>query len=192
MTEENQAAQEAAATPKTTPHDESIIVVKNYTMSSLAPAMFPFPLVDLAALSAIQLKMLHSLSELYQVEFSNEMGKAAITSLVSSVFPVAITPLLASMVKIIPGLGQAAGVASMLVLGGAATHALGMVFIRHFEAGGDFSNFEAQVAADYFKEEFEKGKQIAMELKDYAEKQIQAHKTTSPATPPAEETGDRH
>ncbi len=165
--------QEPAASDDHTHRDEAILLVKNYTMASLAPAVFPVPLADLAALTAIQLKMLHALSEVYALEFSNEMGKAAITSLITSTLPVTITPILASMVKVIPGLGQGAGIASMLVLGGASTHALGMVFIRHFEAGGNFTDFDAQIAADYFKEEFEKGKKVVAELKQQVESKTQ-------------------
>ncbi|BAP57070.1 GTPase [Thioploca ingrica] len=160
--------------------DESVILIKNYTIASLAPAVFPFPLLDLAALTGIQLKMLHSLSKVYGVEFSAELGKATIASLVASVLPVAVTPLLASLVKFIPGVGQVSGVASMLILGVASTHALGMVLVRHFEDRGDFSNFDAQTAKAYFEEEFEKGKQIAAELKQQAQKGLHPPQKSPP------------
>ena len=152
--------------------DASVIIVKNYTIASLAPAIFPVPLLDLATLTGIQLKMLHSLSKVYGVEFSAELAKTTTTSLMTSGLPVATTPMLASLVKFIPGVGQVSGVASMLILGVAATHALGMVFVRHFENKGNFSNFDAQAAKAYFDEEFEKGKQIATELKQQAQKNL--------------------
>lgn len=144
--------------------EQSIIVVKNYTIGALAPALIPVPLFDLVALVGIQLKMLHDLSAVYNVEFSAELSRAAVTSLISSVLPVAAAHLAGSLVKFIPGVGQAAGVASMLILGGAFTHALGMVFVKHFEEGGDFTNFDIQAAKGYFKVELEKGKKIAAEL----------------------------
>ena len=178
------AAQEAVTPEAGQSHrDASIVLVKNYTLASLAPAVLPLPLVDLAVLSGVQLKMLHALSQLYGLEFSTEISRAAIASLVTSVLPVAASPVMASLVKFIPGVGQAAGVASMLVLGGASTHALGMVFVRHFEDGGDFTNFDAQVAKAYFQEEFEKGKQIALELKDKAKAKIRPSTTDSSPAP---------
>jgi len=42
----------------------------------------------------------------------------------------------------IPLLGQACAVLTMPVSGGAATYALGMVFIQHFSSGGTFLNFD--------------------------------------------------
>jgi uncharacterized protein (DUF697 family) len=182
--------EELTSVPSTESDNAAIIAVKNYTLASFAPALLPMPLVDLTALTGIQLKMLHRLCEIYGVNFTNEMARASIISLVGSVLPVLAAPMLASVVKFIPIVGQVSGVASMLVFSAAATHALGMVFVRHFEQGGDLSNFEATTAKAYFKEEFEKGKQIALELRDKANETVQKvqQMATSPATSPT--TGD--
>ena len=106
MTDTSAVQEHAAPAASASHRDESILLVKNYTMASLAPAVFPVPLLDLAALTGIQLKMLHGLSQVYGVEFTSEMARASIVSLVTSVLPVAVTPLLASLVKFIPGVGQ--------------------------------------------------------------------------------------
>jgi len=181
---ESSNAQETAA-PRPSHHEQSMVVVKNYTLGALVPAVIPIPLVDLVALIGIQTKMVHSLTQVYGVEFSEQMSRAAITSLITSVLPVAITPLLASLVKFIPGVGQISGVASMLVLAGAATHALGMVFVWHFERGGTLADFDAQAAKVYFKEEFEKGKQIVLELKQEIDKKTGSSQPPSSETPTA-------
>jgi uncharacterized protein (DUF697 family) len=168
----NQEAEIQDSTPSTSHYDKAQIIVKNYTLSSLTAAVVPIPLVDLGILTSMQLKMLYDLSCLYEVEFSPKIANAAIAPLITSVLPIVTTPLLASIVKFIPGVGQISGVATMLVLSGAATHALGMVFIRHFEQGGDFTNFDAQIVKQYFSEEFEKGKQVATELKQKSQDKI--------------------
>ena len=158
--------------------DESMLLVKNYTMLSLTPAVVPVPFLDLSLLAGIQFKLLHSLSMLYDIDdFSPQMVKASITSLVSGTIPVASSPILASLIKFIPGIGQVSGIASMLVLNGAATHALGMVFTRHFENGGNLSNFDPQAATAYFQEEFEKGKENIAKLKQQSTEKISELKT---------------
>jgi uncharacterized protein (DUF697 family) len=157
-------------------HEQSIKLIRNYTIGSLAPAILPIPLLDLTILSSIQLKLLYDLSNLYDVEFSTEIAKASIASLVSSILPVATAPLLASLVKFIPGIGQVSSAASMLVLGGASTYALGMIFKQHFESGGNFSDFNVQVATEYFKEEFENGKKVVAEIKQKSKDKFSAIK----------------
>ncbi len=52
--------------------------VMRYTYGSMGVGLMPFPLVDLATLSALQLKMLHSLADLYDVKFMDNLGKASI------------------------------------------------------------------------------------------------------------------
>lgn len=181
MTDTNNAPETARPSHR----EESMAVVKNYTLGALVPALIPIPLVDLAALIGIQTKMAHSLTQIYEIEFSEQMTRAAITSLVTSVLPVAITPVLASLVKFIPGLGQISGVASMLVLAGAATYALGMVLVRHFEGGGTLADFDAQAAKEYFKEEFEKGKLVVLELKAEIDKKTGSKESPSATDPSA-------
>lgn len=181
MTETSNSQQ----TPRLSHREESLLIVKNHTLGSLVPAVFPVPLLDLIALSGIQTKMIHALCGVYGVEFSAGMSRAALTSLVSSVLPMAVAPALASLVKAIPVVGQLSGVASMLVLGGAATHALGVVFVRHFEEGGTLADFDARIVKDYFKEEFEKGKRIVLDLKAEIDKRTSVADPASPPTPGA-------
>jgi len=177
---EAEAVEEQAADVSNTEdsrHDKGLVTVKNYTLTSLTAAAIPLPLVDLGILTGVQVKMLYDLSRIYDVEFSSKIANAAIAPLVASTLPIVTTPLLASTIKFVPGVGQAAGVASMLVLGGAATHALGMVFIRHLEQGGNFADFDIKTVKEYFAEEFENGKKIATELKQKSQDKISELKT---------------
>ena len=47
-------------------------IVKKYMIGALGIGILPFPVLDMAALAGIQLKMVHSLARLYEVNFSNE------------------------------------------------------------------------------------------------------------------------
>jgi hypothetical protein len=58
------------------------------------------------------------------------------------------------------------------VFAGASTYALGQVFKRHYESGGTILDFDPARLKKMYKEQFEKGKKVAEQLrKDKATKQ---------------------
>ena len=140
--------------------------ILQYTSGGMAVGIVPFPLLDLAALTAVQLKMLHSLAEIYEVEFKASLGKSAISSLVGGLMPVATAaPVAASLSKFIPGIGHALSYGTLVVLNGASTYAVGKVFAQHFASGGTFLTFDPEAVRDYFAEQYEKGKEVVSSLK---------------------------
>lgn len=137
-----------------------------YTYAGMAMGFVPFPLLDLAALAALQLRMLHRLSQIYGVEFKASAGRSASSSLVGGVAPVAsAAPVAASLSKLIPGVGHILSYGTLLVLNGASTYAVGKVFARHFASGGTFLTFDPEAVRDYFAEQYEKGKKVVASLK---------------------------
>jgi len=149
-------------------------VVRNYSIGSVAPVLVPVPILDLALLTALQLKMLHSLSNVYGVKFAKNLGKEAITSLVGGIAPVAMTPAIASAIKIIPFVGQIAGGLSLATLGGASTYAIGKVFTQHFESGGTFLTFDPEKVRDYYASSLDEGKKVIHEVQANKEPPIAA------------------
>jgi uncharacterized protein (DUF697 family) len=136
-------------------------IVKNRMIASVGAGLIPFPAVDIAALTGIQLDTVRALSKLYEVKFTKDLGKTAISSLTGGLFPVATGPWVSSIAKSVPVVGQLMGAISMPVVAGASTYALGQVFIQHFESGGTFLTFDPEKVKDYFQQEFEKGKDFA-------------------------------
>lgn len=136
-------------------------IVKNRMIASVGAGLIPFPIVDLVALTGIQMDTVRALAKLYDVKFSKDIGKTAIVTLTGSVVPVATGPLVSSLAKTIPVVGQLMGLISMPVIAGASTYGIGKVFIQHFESGGTFLTFDPEKVKGYFKEEFEKGKEFA-------------------------------
>ena len=76
-------------------------IVRTHTYTALAVGLVPLPLVDMAVLSAIQVKLLHNLARLYEVDFSKQLGKSTIAASVSGG---AIYPVI-SLAKFIPVAG---------------------------------------------------------------------------------------
>jgi uncharacterized protein (DUF697 family) len=154
--------------------------VMRYTYGSMGVGLMPFPLVDLAALSALQLKMLHSLAGLYEVKFMDNLGKTSISSLAGGYLPVANTSgFAASLAKFVPGVGSFLAYGSAVMLNGAATYAIGKVFAQHFASGGTFLTFDPEAVRDYFAKQYEKGKEVVSSLKNGKEKNSSAEKTTA-------------
>lgn len=144
-------------------------IIKNYVISSMAVGLVPVPMFDLVGLLAVQLKMLHSLADHYEVPFSQNLGKSLVTSLVGGALPITLTVAASSMLKWIPGVGTLAGGASVSVLSGAVCYAVGKVFVQHFESGGTLLDFNPESMRAIFQQELEEGKAAAQNLKDEAD-----------------------
>lgn len=150
-------------------------VVKNYMWWSMGAGLIPVPFIDLAAVSGVQLKMLKDISELYGIEFSQNKGKSIVTALIGSVVPNSLSfGMVGSMLKAIPGIGTVLGTASFSIFAGAATYAIGKVFIQHFESGGTFLNFNPTEVKEYFAELYKEGQNIAKDMK--ADKEVKEEK----------------
>lgn len=152
-------------------HAETI--VRNHILWSMGASFIPIPIADFFAVSALQLDMIRQLCRVYEVDFSETQGKAIIGSLVSTMMG---RGLAKSVLKLIPGFGTVVGGFTLSVFNGASTYALGQVFKTHFEFGGTFLDFDTERLKKMYKEQFEKGKKVAEQMKkDYDDKRAREH-----------------
>jgi len=151
---------------KTLPEDKrkaaNKIIMKRVLAAS-GVGLVPFPLIDLVAATGIQLETVKRLADLYDIEFKKDIAKTLVSSLIGSTLITSTGPLVASAIKIIPFVGQAAGVVTLPILLGGTTYAIGEVFARHFEVGGTLLTFDAEKVRAYYEEQFEKGKAFTQE-----------------------------
>ena len=140
-------------------------IIRKWTLAATGAGLIPVPLVDLAAIAAIQLKMVADLSSHYEIPFSKNQGKAALGALTGTAVSRQFAPIVGSLLKAIPVIGpvigQVVGVLAMGVSGGAATYAVGRVFDMHFAGGGTMLDFDASKVKSVFTREYEKGKAVA-------------------------------
>ena len=141
------------------------ITLRNHIIGSMGVGLIPVPIIDLVALSGIQLNMLRKLAKAYDIPFSKDIVKNIIASLLGSGIPVTFSGALASLVKTVPIIGQTTGAPAMPILAGATTYAIGKVFIQHFASGGTFLNFNPDEVRDYYYEMFKEGQEVATKLK---------------------------
>jgi uncharacterized protein (DUF697 family) len=143
----------------------NLIINDNVLWSMGVGLIVPIPLLDIAAITALQIKMLNQLSELYQVEEAALDVKHFIGALTGGTF----ARLGASLLKLLPGIGTAIGGFSMSIMSGASTYAVGQVALEIFESGSSLSNTDMGTAKEAYKEALEEGKQVASELKEASE-----------------------
>lgn len=155
---ENSASAVEVAVPELMRDQQAMALVRSYIPWSAGAGILPLPLVDMAALVAVQLRMLSKLSDMYNLPFMENGVKSIVTTLLGTVISTSIGATLGSFVKMVPVLGTLAGIAAVPSMYSAATYAIGRVFVSHFEAGGTFLDFDPQKTRAYFVAEFEKAK----------------------------------
>jgi len=147
--------------------DSANSIIKNHMIWSMGAGFIPVPIADFFAVSAIQLDMIRQMCKLYDIDFKETEGKAVITSLTGA----GIARLGARAIKFIPGVGSVLGGVTLAVLSGGSTYALGEVFKKHFETGGTFLDFDPSRLKKYYDEKFEKGKEMARDIRKQHDKQ---------------------
>jgi uncharacterized protein (DUF697 family) len=113
--------------------------------------LIPLPFVDVLAVGGLQVQMLRRLSQLYDVQFSENRGKALIASLAGTMIPVTSGMGAASALKGVPILGMVASAFVMPVLSAGATYAIGKAFVQHFESGGTLLDFNPPDYKEFIK-----------------------------------------
>ncbi len=163
-------------TEKSTKRIESEKIIERHMYWAVGAGLIPIPIADIAAVTAIQLDMLKSISDVYHIDYSKDTGKTWIGALAGATLTKAFAKLAASAVKTIPVVGTAVGMTSMAIMSGASTYALGHVFVNHFEAGGTASTFNTEDLKKFYKEKLAEGKEKAKELKKKFKKYVNSKK----------------
>jgi uncharacterized protein (DUF697 family) len=117
-------------------------LVDRFSLWSGAAGFIPLPLADLAVIGGMQIEMLRRISQLYDVPFSRNVGKALIASLAGSMIPASSGAGMMSLAKGVPLAGTAISFFAMPALSSGASYAIGMAFIEHFESGGTLLDFK--------------------------------------------------
>ena len=134
-------------------------VIRRHAMYAAAGGLIPVPLIEVLTSGTIQLRMISQLCDAYDVPFSENAIKASVATLVGSLLPASsLGYTVLSFTRAVPVVGPVLGLATIPVLAGAATWAVGRVFAWHFAGGGTLTDFDAESAKEDFKREFEEGK----------------------------------
>jgi uncharacterized protein (DUF697 family) len=131
-------------------------LVERFSLWSGAAGLIPLPLVDLATVGGVQIQMLRRLSQIYDVPFSANRGKALIAALAGSMIPASSGLGVASLIKGVPVAGTVVSALAMPVFSAGATYAIGMAFIEHFASGGTLLDFNPPDYREFIKAQKER------------------------------------
>jgi len=136
-------------------------IITSHVIFSMTAGAIPLPLVDITAVTVIQLDMIKQLANHYGAQYDQDSGKSLVSSLVGA----ALARMGASAVKAIPGVGTVLGVSTQVVLSGASTYALGKIFDGHFAKRGSIFDLDVNDVKAKYEELVEKGKDVVRGLK---------------------------
>jgi uncharacterized protein (DUF697 family) len=153
------SAAESLASPPLTettdapPDERASQLVDRLSLWSGAAGLIPLPFVDMAAVGGVQLYMLRRLSEIYEIPFSENLGKSILSSLAGAVIPASTATTAASIMKGVPIVGTAIGALTMPAVSAGATWIIGKVFIKHFASGRTLLDFNPPDYREFIKKQ---------------------------------------
>jgi uncharacterized protein (DUF697 family) len=149
----SEGAEQGEAQELTPEHKEEMAskLVERFAMWSGVAGLIPIPVVDIATVGGVQVQMLRRISQIYDVPFSENRGKALIAAIAGSMIPATSGIGAASALKFVPILGMLASAVVMPVLSAGATYAIGKAFIQHFASGGTLLDFNPPDYREFIK-----------------------------------------
>jgi len=135
-------------------------IIQDHTLYATVGGSIPFPFIDIAAVTAIQVDLVRALARVYEVPFDTATGKALIASIIGA----SAARLGASVVKALPGVGTISGGLAQAGLSGASTYAVGQLFRGHFSEQGTLADLDAEASLPVFRALLERGKEAARSL----------------------------
>jgi uncharacterized protein (DUF697 family) len=150
---ENEAIATSASTE--TREETASKLVDRFAIWSGVAGLVPLPLIDVLAVGGLQVQMLRRLSQIYDIDFSENRGKSLIAALAGSMIPATSGMGAASAMKAVPILGMLASAFVMPALSAGATYAIGKAFVQHFESGGTLLDFNPPDYRDFVKHQKE-------------------------------------
>lgn len=135
-------------------------IIYNHLWFSAVPGFIPVPLLDIVAISAVQLDLVRQLCKFYHEDYDEQRGKAIVMSLTGSAMARITGYSARSVLKTVPVVGWVLGGAAMSLFAASSTYAIGQVFKEHLDAGGTLHNLNPEAFRQFYMQQIEKGKEM--------------------------------
>ena len=120
---------------------KAVAIVERYANWSAVGGVIPVPLANAAAITALVVRMIKSLSTLYGVPFEHTRTRAAVVGLMGGVLPTGLATIATStLTYLVPGYGMLS-LAVSSVTSSAYARSIGQLYIEHFEIGATQVDF---------------------------------------------------
>lgn len=133
-------------------------IIEDHIWFSTVPGMLPVPVLDVVAISAVQVDMIRQLCRHYGQPFDEQRGKAIVLSLTTSAFGRISAYSARSVFKAIPVVGWAIGGAAMSLFAASSTYAVGQVFKEHLNAGGTLYDLNPENFQKFYYDQVDKAR----------------------------------
>jgi uncharacterized protein (DUF697 family) len=136
-------------------------IVKNWSQWGMVAGFIPVPLLDLAAISGLQVKMVYDLCKVYDVPFKQRQVRAILSGLAGGgISTVSSAALSGVLIKHVPVIGTTLAAITQPAMSYATTHAIGAVFVRHFESNGTLMTMSVEALKSQYQEQVLKAKSM--------------------------------
>jgi uncharacterized protein (DUF697 family) len=121
---------------------KAVAIVERHANWAAVGGVIPVPIANAAAITALMVRMIKSLSTLYGVPFVHNRTRAAVVGLMGGVLPTGLATIAAStLTYFVPGYGMLSLVVSS-VTSSAYARSIGQLYIEHFEIGATEIDFK--------------------------------------------------
>ncbi len=136
-------------------------IIRKHMKYAVMGGSIPAPIIDVAAVGAVQLAMLKELAVNYGASFDARSARAFMTTVSGALAGLTAARLAASLVKILPGVGWTVGSVSQALFTGASTFALGRMVKRLFRENRPLDELAVSTATDELRSYFDADKEAA-------------------------------
>ena len=109
-------------------------IVERHKTFAAVGGLFPLPIVNVAGVTAVILRMVKQLSDLYGVPFERDRTRSLIVGLVGGAVPTGLGTATASTLAFVLPAHALVGLGVSAISAGALTRGIGLVFLDHFES----------------------------------------------------------
>jgi len=116
-------------------------IVERHALYSAVGGIVPLPIVNIASITAVIVRMVKVLSDLYDMPFERDRARAIVVGLMGGAMPTGLAAATAStLVYIVPG-SNLISLAVSSITAIACTRGIGRIFVEHFENGATLIDF---------------------------------------------------
>lgn len=134
-----------AAVDATGRRSQALKIVERHAVYAAVGGLIPVPIANVAGVTAIIVRMVKVLSDLYGTPFERDRARAIVVGFMGGAMPTGLGAVTTSTLGyIVPGSGLL-GLAVSSVTAVACTRSIGRIFVEHFESGAGLDDLPAPV-----------------------------------------------
>jgi uncharacterized protein (DUF697 family) len=124
---------------------QALKIVERHAVYAAVGGIIPVPIANVASVTAVIVRMVKVLSDLYGTPFERDRARAIVVGFMGGAMPTGLGAVTTSTLGyIVPGSGLL-GLAVSSVTAVACTRSIGRIFVEHFESGAGLHDLPAPV-----------------------------------------------